>query len=75
MNSPIIPGIFILVICLVSVVFLWKVILPITRQQLKIEDQSTAKYFLFVIFLVLFGLIVHSGYNVMNDLFNFNRPL
>jgi len=75
MNSPVIPGIFILVVCLVSVVFLWKVILPITQQQLKVEDQSTAKYFLLVVSLVLFGLIVHSGYDVMNDLFNFNSPL
>jgi uncharacterized membrane protein len=75
MNNPIFLGIFAVVVYAALCIFLWDVVLPITKKKLKVEDRSTAKYFLLALSLILFGLSVHSGYSVISNVFDFTNPL
>ncbi len=75
MNNPILLGIFALLVYTALSIFLWDVVLPITREKLKPEDRDTAKYFLVALSLILFGFSIHSGFLVVSGVFDFNDPL
>jgi hypothetical protein len=75
MDSPLLPDFFMFLICVALSIFLWDIVLPYAKKQLKPEHQMNVKYFLMLVSLLLFGLAVHCGYDVASSVFNFNDPL
>jgi hypothetical protein len=75
MNNSTLLDLFAVIVYAALCIFLWEVILPITREKLEPKDRDTAKYFLIVFSFILLGLGVHAGFAVMSSVFDFTDPL
>lgn len=75
MNNPILTGLFAVAALTALIIFLWMVILPVTKDKLKPQDQDAGKFLISIFSLLIFGLIVHYGSHVVSFVLGSASPL
>lgn len=75
MNNPILTGLFFIAMLITLIIFLWKVVLPITKDKLMPQDQDAGKFLISMFSLLIFGLIIHYCSHVISFVLGSANPL
>lgn len=75
MDNPLLPWIFAVVASMAAMIFLWDMVLPMAKDQLKPGDVNTAKFFLSLLFFMLLKVAVYYGGDIIQSLFISDGPV